>query len=62
VLYETGKVQHVGEFPELEEQLVHWTGAPVQKSSDRFDAAMHALRELMGYTIGPRDEFGGVYR
>jgi hypothetical protein len=35
LLYETGEVHHVGRFPELEEQLVNWTGACGQRSPDR---------------------------
>lgn len=48
-LYEQGKVSHLGYFPELEEQLVNFTGAPGERSPDRCDATVWALLELMGY-------------
>jgi len=48
-LYEQGKVSHVGCFPELEEQLVNYTGGPGERSPDRCDATVWALLELMGY-------------
>jgi len=44
-LYEQGKVHHVGSFPELEDQLCEWI--PGGKSSDRLDALVWALTELM---------------
>ncbi|MET8746288.1 terminase family protein [Streptomyces sp. NPDC004728] len=43
-LYEQGKVHHIGEFPELERQMVTWI--PGMDSPDRMDAAVHALTEL----------------
>lgn len=43
-LYEQGKVHHVGEFVELEGQMVTWI--PGMDSPDRMDAAVHALTEL----------------
>lgn len=48
-LYETGRVHHVGAHPELEEQMLSWSGAPGQRSPDLMDSAVHALRELMSY-------------
>jgi len=48
-LYEQARVHHVGAHPELEQQLVEWTGAPGQRSPDRLDACVHALRALTGY-------------
>lgn len=48
-LYEQGKVSHVGYFPELEEQLVNYTGGPGERSPDRCDATVWGLLELMGY-------------
>ncbi|MQY11434.1 hypothetical protein SRB5_15520 [Streptomyces sp. RB5] len=43
-LYEQGLIHHVGQFPQLEEQMVTWiTG---MDSPDRMDAAVHALTEL----------------
>ncbi|CAL9667148.1 hypothetical protein SUDANB145_07218 (plasmid) [Streptomyces sp. enrichment culture] len=43
-LYEEGRVHHVGEFTELEGQMVTWL--PGMDSPDRMDAAVHALTEL----------------
>jgi hypothetical protein len=43
-LYKQGKVHHVGEFTELEGQMVTWL--PGMDSPDRMDAAVHALTEL----------------
>ncbi|AKZ60710.1 hypothetical protein SAM23877_p001 (plasmid) [Streptomyces ambofaciens ATCC 23877] len=43
-LYEQGHVHHVGEFPDLERQMVTWI--PGMDSPDRMDAAVHALTEL----------------
>jgi hypothetical protein len=43
-LYEQGHVHHVGEFPDLERQMVTWL--PGMDSPDRMDAAVHALTEL----------------
>jgi phage terminase large subunit-like protein len=42
------RVRHVGAHPELEDQLCSYTGAPGERSPDRMDALVHALRELMG--------------
>ena len=46
-LYEQNKVHHVGIFPQLESQLVKFTGNPTQKSPDRLDALVWAITELM---------------
>ncbi|MCX4571629.1 terminase family protein [Streptomyces viridodiastaticus] len=43
-LYEQGRIHHVGEFPDLERQMVTWL--PGMESPDRMDAAVHALTEL----------------
>jgi hypothetical protein len=43
-LYRQGKIHHVGEFTELEGQMVTWL--PGMDSPDRMDAAVHALTEL----------------
>jgi hypothetical protein len=43
-LYAQDLVHHVGEFPELERQMVTWL--PGLDSPDRMDAAVHALTEL----------------
>jgi len=44
-LYEQGLVHHVGTFPELEEQMVSYTGKGM-KSPDRMDALVWALTDL----------------
>ena len=48
-LYEQGKVHHVGNFPDLEEQMTMTTTAGFQGSGspDRMDALVWALTELM---------------
>jgi hypothetical protein len=44
-LYEQGKIHHVGELPQLEDEQCSWVpGAP---SPNRVDAAVYALTELM---------------
>lgn len=48
-LYEQGRIFHVGVFPELEEQMISWTGEG--KSPDRIDALSWALWQ-MAQTIG----------
>lgn len=45
--YEQDKVSHVGYFPELEDQMTSYTGAPGEKSPDRMDALVWALTALM---------------
>lgn len=44
-LYEQGKIHHVGNFPDLEDQLCEWV--PGEKSPDRMDAEVWAITELM---------------
>lgn len=48
-LYEQGKVSHVGDFPDLEDQLCNFTagGYVGDGSPDRADALVWALTELM---------------
>lgn len=48
-LYEQGKVHHVGEFPDLEDQMCNFTanGYVGESSPDRADALVWALTELM---------------
>jgi phage terminase large subunit-like protein len=45
VLYERGRVHHVGFFPDLESQMVTWV--PGEKSPDRLDALVHAVSDLL---------------
>lgn len=56
-LYEQGKVHHVGEFADLEDQMCNFTasGYVGEGSPDRADALVWALTELMlgeGYNYG----------
>ncbi|SDY22851.1 DNA-packaging protein [Thermoactinomyces sp. DSM 45892] len=44
-LYEQGRVHHVGDLGDLEDQLCSWT--PGEKSPDRMDALVWSLTELM---------------
>ena len=48
-LYEQGRVHHVGEFPDLEDQMCNFTQAGYvgEGSPDRADALVWALTELM---------------
>lgn len=43
-LYEKGKVHHVGEFTDLEDQQLSWV--PGSESPDRIDALVHGLTDL----------------
>lgn len=45
-LYEQGRVRHAGGFPELEDQMAGYTGAPGEPSPDRLDALVWALTDL----------------
>jgi phage terminase large subunit-like protein len=44
-LYEQGRIHHVGNFIDLEDQLCEWE--PGEKSPDRMDAEVWAITELM---------------
>ena len=44
-LYEQEKVHHIGYFPELEQQMVSYTGE-TNSSPDRLDALVWGLTEL----------------
>ncbi len=44
-LYEQGKVHHVGNFSDLEDQLCEWVSG--DKSPDRLDALVWLIYELM---------------
>ncbi len=50
VRYEQGTVHHIGEFPQLENQMIYWDPMDMSKhySPDRLDALVHACRHLMG--------------
>ena len=53
-LYEQGRIHHVGQFSEMEDQMCEYT-AESSRSPDRLDALGWALTDLM---LGSRD--GGV--
>jgi phage terminase large subunit-like protein len=46
LLYEQGKVHHVGAFPALEDQMVTWV--PGDSSPDRMDALVWAITPILG--------------
>lgn len=46
MLYEQGKVSHLGAHDDLEEQMLTYTGLPGESSPDRLDATVWALTEL----------------
>ncbi|MFG2873302.1 terminase large subunit domain-containing protein [Streptomyces sp. NPDC048338] len=47
MLYEQGKVHHVGSLPELEDQLTTWIPEEDPGSPDRLDALVHAVTHHM---------------
>jgi PBSX family phage terminase large subunit len=47
-LYSAGRVHHVGNFAELEDELCTYTGNPKGKSPNRLDAIVWGLTELAG--------------
>ncbi len=47
-MYEQGKVHHVGEFEELEDEMTNWVPGSGQSSPNRLDALVWAVTELMG--------------
>jgi len=49
-LYEQGKIHHIGNFPDLEDQLCEWV--PGEKSPDRLDALVWGVTELMLDEVG----------
>lgn len=46
-LYEQGRVHHVGNLPELEDQLTTWDATGDEKSPDRLDALVWGITALM---------------
>ncbi len=46
-LYEQGRVHHVGNFPELEDQMCGFVPGTKEKSPDRMDALVWAVTELL---------------
>ena len=47
-LYEQGRIKHVGNLNQLEDQMCEWNPAASGPSPDRMDAAVWALTDLMG--------------
>jgi predicted phage terminase large subunit-like protein len=45
-IYEQGRVHHVGEFSELEDQMCSFTGSDSDDSPDNLDALVYAVTEL----------------
>ncbi len=50
VRYEQRAIHHVGQFPEMENQMIYWDPLDLSKhnSPDRLDALVHVSRYLMG--------------
>ena len=57
-LYEQRRVHHVGNFAELEDQMVEWNPSADDNSPDRMDALVWAITEL----AGGWDEWAGLLR
>lgn len=55
--YEQGRVHHIGEFPELEDELCNWVPDTGMSSPNRLDALVWAITELLGLGSPP---FQGV--
>lgn len=57
-LYEQNRISHVGPFPELEDQLLHFTpyGIVGDLLCDRADALVHGMTELFNYIVNFRDD------
>ena len=60
-LYEQGKVFHLEQLPELEDQMCSYTGAPGEDSPDRMDALVWALTEVMNISTEATWGTGGVW-
>lgn len=61
--YEKGEVHHVGEFPELEDELCTWVPGVSKWSPNRLDALVWTLTELMlegGGTWEDDDDLGHI--
>ncbi len=57
-LYEQGRISHVHPFPELEDQLCSFTGAPGESSPDRLDALVWGLSELFDVRVDDAKVWG----
>jgi phage terminase large subunit-like protein len=65
-LYSTGRVSHIGTFPQLEDQMCQMTAAGYEGngSPDRCDALVWAMTELFPQLVRPKsavtwDDTGG---
>lgn len=47
MLYEQGRIHHVGFFPQLEDQMTQWTPQSDEDSPDRLDALVYGITELL---------------
>jgi phage terminase large subunit-like protein len=56
--FEQGKMHLVGSFPELESQLLTWTGTGREPSPDRLDALCIAAWPWVGQILGPSSSAG----
>ena len=54
--YEHGKIHHVGEFPELEDEMVGWVPGESRDSPNRIDAMVWSLTELMLNKPEPQEQ------
>jgi len=46
-LYEQGRMHHIGEFPQLEDEMCEWIPGETKESPNRVDALVWAITELM---------------
>ena len=60
-LAEQGRLSMVGDFPELEEQMLNYTGEPGEGSPDRLDAYVHAITALDIGMGGSADRILGAF-
>ena len=52
MLYETGRVHHLGVFPQLEEEMTAWVPEDSDWSPNRLDALVWAMTSLMTRSLG----------
>jgi phage terminase large subunit-like protein len=57
-MYEQGRIHHIGEFAQLEDQMTLWTPEEVN-SPDRLDAMVQGFADLLG-TINVANYFGAL--
>jgi len=54
--YEHGKIHHVGEFTQLEDEMVSWVPGETRESPNRIDAMVWAITELMLGQLEPVEQ------